>query len=162
MDCALELRLCNTGPCSLLLLFLVVTPDFPLRRQPRGPVSGRAVYVCWLSFLEALVRQMFNGCVDWRALLLLILFVELRAPCISPTSKPISHLIWLPKFEESQSQATIPALLRLEVPWRELGRLRRRLCCPTGQSKTILLSSVFQLSEQTILFSSVFQFYLFV
>lgn len=99
--------------------------------------------------------------VDWRALLLLILFVELRA-LHKPSSKPISHLIWLPKFEESQSQATIPALLRLEVAWRELGRLRRRLCFPTGQSKAILLSSVFQLSEQTIFFSSVFQFYLFV
>lgn len=112
------------------------------------------------SSCEASVQRVCS--VDWRALLLLILFVELRAPCISSTSKPISHLIWLPKFEESQSQATIPALLRLEVAWRELGRLRRRLCFPTGQSKTILLSSVFQLSEQTILLSSVFQFYLFV
>lgn len=60
LDCALELRLCNTGPCSLLFLFLMVTPDFPLRRQS---ISGRAVYVSCLSCPEALVRQLFNGCV---------------------------------------------------------------------------------------------------
>lgn len=36
----------------------MVTSDFPLRRQPCGPVSGRAVYVCWLFFLEAIVRQL--------------------------------------------------------------------------------------------------------
>lgn len=33
LDCALELRLRNTGPCSVLFPFLMVTPDFPLRRQ---------------------------------------------------------------------------------------------------------------------------------
>lgn len=45
MDCALELRLCNILPGSLLFLFLTVTPAFPLRRQPRGPGSSRAVSV---------------------------------------------------------------------------------------------------------------------
>lgn len=43
-------------------------------------------------------------------------------------------------------------LLRLEVPRSELGRQRRqRLCFPIRQSKTILVSSVFQLSEQNYL-----------
>lgn len=45
MDCALELRLCNILPGNLLFLFLTVTPAFPLRRQPRGPGSSRAVSV---------------------------------------------------------------------------------------------------------------------
>lgn len=45
VHCALELRLCNTVPCSLIFLFLMVTPGFSLRRQPRGPGRSRAVSV---------------------------------------------------------------------------------------------------------------------
>lgn len=89
---------------------------------------------------------------DWRPLLLIIILfvvlrVELRALCISSTRKPVSHLTGLCKSLRNlrDKPAAALALLRWEVPRRGLERPRRqRLCFPTGQSKTILLTSVFQ------------------
>lgn len=74
--------------------------------------------------------------------------------CISSTRKPVSHLTGLCKSLRNlrDKPAAALALPRWDVPRRELERPRRqRLCFPTGQSKTILFTSVFQLSEQNYL-----------